>query len=319
MNTKRKVRNSLLLVLATFIWGIAFVAQSKGGEETGPYSFNCIRSILGGIVLLPVICFVNQMGLSEKKPVTSKEKRTLLMGGCLCGMALFVASTLQQLGIYYGASVGKAGFLTACYIIIVPLLSMLYKEKCGWNVWGGVGIALAGLYLLCIKDGFALQKTDILLLLSAFCFSVQILLIDHFAPKVDGVRLACIEFFTCGVLGTIPMVFIEIKNAGEGLEQWLRSLSSWNAWGPILYAGVLSCGVAYTLQIIGQTGLNPTIASLIMSLESVFSVLAGWVLLGEKMALRELIGCGLIFGAILIAQIPGNILATQLKIKRWMV
>ncbi len=308
MNTKQKARNSMLLAFVTIIWGVAFVAQSKGADETGPYSFNCIRSLLGGLVLLPVISLLDRIGLSKKRPVNSQERKTLIIGGIACGVALFVASTVQQLGIFYGNSVGKAGFLTACYIVIVPILSMFYKERCGKNVWVGVGMTLVGLYLLCIKESFLLQKNDILLLLSAFCFSIQILLIDYFSPKVDGVRLAAIEFFTCGILGIIPMVFIEIRN----LVEWFQGFSTWNAWGPILYAGILSCGVAYTLQIIGQNGLNPTVASLIMSLEAVISVLAGWLLLGQKMSAKELIGCGLMFGAIVIAQIPDK---TRIHVK----
>lgn len=300
MNTKRKVRNSMLLVVATLIWGTAFVAQSKGADETGPYTFNCIRSILGGMVMLPVIPLLDRIGLSKRKPVTRKEKKILLIGGIFCGTALFAASTVQQLGIYYGDSVGKAGFLTACYIVMVPIISMFYKDKCGWNVWAGVGITFIGLYLLCMKESFVLQKTDIFLLMSAFGYSVQILLIDYYSPKVDGVRLATIEFFTCGVLGMIPMFFVEIKNA----EDWFRGLSTWGVWGAIMYAGFLSYGVADTLQVIGQNGLNPTVASLIMSLEAVVSVLAGWILLGQVMTGKELIGCGLIFGAIVIAQIP---------------
>lgn len=306
MNTRRKARNSMLLMLTAFIWGIAFVAQSKGGDEAGPYSFNCIRSIIGGVVLLPVIRVLDRMGLSKKKPVTYEERSTLLVGGICCGIALFIASTLQQLGIYYGAEVGKAGFLTACYILIVPLLALFFKKKCGWNIWVGVVIALAGLYLLCIQGRFVLQKPDVLLLLCAFCFSLQILLVDHFSPKVDGVRLSAIEFFTSGVLGIVPMFWVDMKHSSEGFAQWIPAFSTWNVWLPILYAGVLSCGVAYTLQVIGQNGLNPTVASLIMSLESVFSVLAGWILLGQTMSGRELAGCGLIFVAIVIAQIPAN-------------
>lgn len=304
MNTKRKMRNSMLLVLTAFIWGIAFVAQSKGGEEVGPYSFNCIRSIIGGIVLLPVIRLLDRLGISKKKPVTYQERNLLIAGGICCGIALFIASTLQQLGIYYGAEVGKAGFLTACYILIVPLLALFFKKKCGWNIWVGVMVALVGLYLLCMQGSFVLKKPDVLLLLCAFFFSVQILLVDHFSPKVDGVRLSAIQFFTCGVIGSIPMFIMDMKHSFEGFTQWIPALSTWNAWLPILYAGGLSCGVAYTLQIVGQNGLNPTVASLIMSLESVFSVLAGWMLLGQKMSKRELIGCGLIFVAIVMAQIP---------------
>lgn len=304
MNTAKKVRNSLLLVLTALIWGVAFVAQCKGGETTGPYSFNCIRSIIGGIVLIPVIIILDQLGLTSKKPVTKEQKKTLLFAGLCCGSALFVGGTLQQLGIYYGSGAGKAGFLTACYILLVPILSLFIKKKCGWNIWVAVSVAIIGLYLLCINGRFWLQVSDILLLFCALIFAVHILIIDKFSPFVDGVRLSCIQFFVSGLLGTIPMYFVEMKHSIKGIQEWIPLLTSWSAWIPILYAGIMSCGVAYTLQIIGQNGLNPTVASLIMSLESVFSVIAGGILLKENMSGKELLGCTLIFGAILFAQIP---------------
>lgn len=304
MNSTKKVRNSLVLVLAALIWGVAFVAQSKGGEAAGPYSFNCIRSILGGIVLIPAIKVLDHLGLTSKKPVTKDEKKTLLLGGLSCGSALFVAGTLQQLGIYYGSGAGKAGFLTACYILLVPILSLFLKKRCGWNIWVAVSVAIVGLYLLCMNGSFGLQNSDILLLLCALVFAVHILIIDRFSPLVDGVRLSCIQFFVSGLLGVIPMFFVEMKHSIEGLRDWVPMMASWDVWIPILYAGIMSCGVAYTLQIIGQNGLNPTVASLIMSLESVFSVIAGAILLKESMSGKELLGCVFILGAILLAQIP---------------
>ena len=304
MNSTKKVRNSLVLVLAALIWGVAFVAQSKGGEAAGPYSFNCIRSILGGIVLIPAIKVLDHLGLTSKKPVTKDEKKTLLLGGLSCGSALFVAGTLQQLGIYYGSGAGKAGFLTACYILLVPILSLFLKKRCGWNIWVAVSVAIVGLYLLCMNGSFGLQNSDILLLLCALVFAVHILIIDRFSPLVDGAKLSCIQFFVRGLLGGIPMFFVEMKHSIEGLRDWVPMMASWDVWIPILYAGIMSCGVAYTLQIIGQNGLNPTVASLIMSLESVFSVIAGAILLKESMSGKELLGCVFILGAILLAQIP---------------
>lgn len=295
-------RNSCLLVLAAFIWGIAFVAQSTGGDAVGPYTFNCIRSILGGIVLLPVIKLSDHMHLSPKRPASREERRLLFLAGISCGTALSLASNLQQMGIFLGSPVGKAGFLTACYMLIVPVLGLFLKKKCGWNIWIGIAIAVAGLYLLCIRGDFSVQFSDLLLLLSAVSFAVQILFVDHYAGLVDGVRLSCIQFLVSGILSAIPMVIFDIGQSAAGIAGWASSLADPYAWIPILYAGVLSCGVGYTLQVIGQRGMNPTVASLLMSLESVFSVLAGWVLLEEALSGREILGCVLIFGAVLLAQ-----------------
>lgn len=297
-------RNSCLLVLTAFIWGIAFVAQSAGGDAVGPYSFNCIRSLIGGVVLLPVIRCLDRMHLTERKPVTRQEKRVLWNGGISCGIALFVASNLQQLGIYLGSPAGKAGFLTACYMLIVPILGLFLRKKCGWNVWLGIVIAVIGLYLLCIRGKLSFQFSDGLLLLCAFVFAIHILVIDHFTVKVDGVRMSCIQFFVCGLLSAVPMFWVDMGHSLTGIRAWMPAFARFSSWIPILYAGVLSCGVAYTLQIVGQQGVNPTVASLLLSLESVFSVLAGFVILGEALSGRELVGCVLIFIAVILAQLP---------------
>ena len=297
---KLEVRNSLLLLLTALIWGVAFVAQRQGGAEAGPYTFNCIRSLLGAVVLLPVLYFLDRHG-NEKKPKTAEDKRVLVTGGVLCGIVLFVSSTVQQLGLYYGTTAGKAGFLTACYILLVPILGILFGRKCGWNVWVSVVVALAGLYFLCLTNGFTFQFSDALVLLCAVCFSVHIMVVDHFSPLVDGVRMACIQFLTCGLLGVIPTFAVDMRQAG--LDGWLQSLGGVSVWIAILYAGVMSCGVAYTLQIVGQNGLNPTVASLLMSLESVFSALAGALLLQERMSRREVLGSVLVFAAVLFAQV----------------
>ncbi len=208
-------------------------------------------------------------------------------------MALFLASNSQQIGIQY-TTVGKAGFITALYIVIVPIMGIFLKKKCSILVWFSVLIALGGFYLLSVKEGFCLEAADLYLLASAFLFSVHILVIDYFSPKVDGVKMSCIQFFVCGILSGVVMLFTEQFHMSDILA----------AWKPILYAGVLSCGVAYTLQIVGQKDFNPTIASLILSLESVFSVIAGWLVLGQTLSGRELMGCVLIFCGIIMAQIP---------------
>ncbi len=297
-----KKRNTFLLVLTAFIWGIAFVAQSEGGDKIGAYSFNCIRSIIGSLFLIIVISILDKVGIT-KKPDNKKSQKTLLLGGVSCGFFLCIATNLQQMALYLGAPVGKAGFLTACYILLVPILGIFFKKKCGINVWIGVVFTLIGLYLLCINDSFSIKLYDILLMLCAFCFSIHILVIDYFSPKVDGLRMSCIQFMVCGILTSIPMFFIDII---PDVSLWLSGFTTLDAWIPILYAGILSCGVAYTLQIVGQKGINPTVASLIMSLESVFSVLAGWVLLQQKLSTKELIGCLLIFIAVVLAQLPNK-------------
>lgn len=299
-----KQRNSFLLILTAFIWGVAFVAQSEGGDAVGPFSFNCIRSILGSAFLVPVICLLDKFKLTSNRPETKEDWKTLLTGGISCGVVLCIAMNFQQVGIYFGASAGKAGFLTACYILLVPILGIFLKKKCGFHIWIGVAITLVGLYLLCMKDSFGFSLADSLILVCALCFAVHILVIDHFTPMVDGVRMSCIQFLTAGILSAIPMFFVDMKHSVEGIQAWAPALLTLDAWIPILYAGIMSCGIAYTLQIIGQNGVNPTVASLLMSLESVFAVIAGWILLDQAMGPRELAGCGLIFTAIVLAQLP---------------
>lgn len=293
---KKNWEKSILLLITAVIWGAAFVAQSVGMEHIGPFTFTCVRNILGGLVLIPCISILNkwkgrqESQTGEKQP---QDRRSLLVGGICCGIVLCMASNLQQVGILH-TTVGKAGFITALYIVIVPVMGLFFKRKCGIQVWLGVFIALAGFYLLSTKGGLRPELADIYLLGSAFLFSVHILIIDHFSPKVDGVKLSCLQFFVCGILSGIIMLFTETTDMADILA----------AWKPIVYAGVLSSGVAYTLQIIGQKDFNPTVASLILSLESVFSALAGWLILHQALSGRELLGCVLIFCAILLAQIP---------------
>lgn len=298
-DTALKRRNSLILVLTSFIWGISFVSQSQGGDAVGPYSFNCIRSLIGSLFLIIIISVTDRFGLT-RKPDNKKAQKTLLTGGVLCGVILCIATNLQQMGIFLGTPSGKAGFLTACYILLVPVLGLFFRKKCGINVWIAVAISIAGLYLLCIDGAFVLQFSDTLVMLCALCFSIHILVIDHFSPMVDGLRMSCIQFMVTGILSAFPMFITEFDS---GLHIWLSSFATWDAWIPLLYAGIFSCGIGYTLQIIGQKGVNPTIASLIMSLESVFSVLAGWVILNERLSAKELCGCALIFTAVILSQI----------------
>ncbi len=293
---KHRTTNNLLLALTALIWGSAFVAQSVGMDYIGPFTFNSIRSFMGGIVLLPVIFIMKrQRRKNGQGAPSSGDRKTLIIGGICCGIALAAASSLQQIGIVY-TSAGKAGFITALYILIVPVMGLFLGRRAGLKVWIGVALAVAGMYFLCITDGFSISKGDFLVFLCAIVFSVHILVIDHFAPKVDGVALSCIQFFVCGILCAVPMFVQEQPRISEILAAWM----------PLAYAGVLSCGVAYTLQVIAQKNTDPTVASLLLSLESVFSVLTGWVILGERLSGRELFGCALVFAAVLLAQIPGK-------------
>ena len=309
-----KMKNGLILFLTAFIWGTAFVAQSVGMDYLGPFSFNGIRNFVGGIALIPCIMLLDRIGRRSERArgeVTEKSiqrennqeegtqkgsRRALITGGICCGLCLFAASSLQQIGIQY-TTVGKAGFITAFYIVLVPVLGIFLKKRIGWKVWAAVILSLAGLYFLCITEAFTIGKGDIYVFLCALIFSVHILVLDYFAPRTDGVKMSCIQFFVVGVL-SLPFIF-----AFETIT-WTAVLKSMKA---ILYAGVMSSGVGYTLQIIGQKNMNPAIASLILSLESSISVLAGWVILGQSLSVREGFGCAMMFAAIILAQIPDKI------------
>lgn len=304
MNTVSKARNVIILLMTDIVWGIAFVAQSKGGDAVGAFSFNGIRFLIGAAVLLPVIKLLDKMKLTTNRPKNAGDRRTLWIGGICCGLALCAASNFQQVGINMGAETGKAGFLTATYILMVPILGLFLGKKCSLKIWIGVVITLVGMYFLCMSGSFSLQRSDILLLLCALCFAVQILLIAHFSPKVDAVRLSCIEFLVTGVCSCVVMFFTDMGHSVSGIAQWSQALTSWSAWIPILYAGIFSSGIGYTLQVVGQNGLNPAFASMVMSLESVVSILAGWILLDQMLDGREIFGCVLMFIAIIIAQLP---------------
>ena len=292
-NKFKQMGSALLLVITAMIWGVAFVAQSVGGDSVGPFTFLASRSFIAGAALLPVIAWRNRRSGGEGKKDSSS--RALWVGGVLCGTALMIASAFQQIGIGDPATtVGKAGFITALYIVIVPLAGIFMKKKIPLTVWIGVALATVGMYLLCIKEGLAISYGDFLILICAVVFSGQILLVDHFSPQVDGVKMSCIQFFTCGVLSAIMMLITETPTWASIIEAWM----------PILYAGLFSSAIGYTLQIVAQKNVPPTLASLLMSLESVFSVLAGWVILNQSLSGRELLGCVLVFGAVLLAQIP---------------
>lgn len=304
-NRQTSLRSSAMLTLTALIWGVAFVAQSEGMNYVGGFTFNACRFIVGGMVLIPCIFFLRRVNGDQwaklDRTEQAKRRKTGITGGICCGVFICLGSTFQQFGIAQ-TTVGKAGFITSLYIIIVPILGLFLRKKVGLNIWVSVGIAALGMYLLCITEGFAISRGDFLVFLCAIGFSLHILVIDYFSPKADGVVISCVQFFTAGIISGVLMFFFERPT-------WDAVMA---AWAPVLYAGVMSCGVGYTLQVVAQKDVEPTIASLIMSLESVFSLLAGWVLLGQKMSPKELSGCVLVFGAIVLAQVPAEMLTALL-------
>lgn len=296
----KKMQSNILLLITAFIWGSAFVAQKSGMDYIGPFTFNGIRTLIGGLVLIPVIFIMDKS--KSKEEVTevpteeekAKQKKTVLIGGICCGTVLFIASSFQQFGVSY-TTAGKAGFITTLYVVVVPILSILLKKRVRPIMWLCVVLGAIGLYLLCMTDkSFSLAFGDMLVLICAVCFAVHIMTVDYFITKADGVKLSCIQFMTSGILGLICMAIFETPNLEAILDCWM----------PILYAGVLSSGVGYTFQVIAQKHAEPTVASLIMSLESAFAVLSGTILLGEVMSPREILGCVIIFSAVIISQLP---------------
>ncbi len=285
---------SLLMTLAALIWGSAFVAQRVGMDFNGPYTFNCARSFIGSLALFPAILTLGRPG-AIRQLETRPGRCNLLLGGLVCG-ALLTASTLfQQVGLQ-DTPAGKAGFITAQYILLVPLFGLFLGRHTTWILWLAVAIALGGMYLLCVRDGFRIEKSDFCVFCCAVGFALHILVIDRFAQQVDGILLSCVQFAVCGILSGVPMVVLEKPSVGSLLKSWL----------PLLYTGILSSGIAYTLQIVSQKHLNAAIAALVMSLESVFAALTGWIVLHEKLSPREFIGCVLVFAATLLAQAPGK-------------
>lgn len=292
MNGK-SLRGSLLLLLAALIWGAAFVAQRVGMEHMPPLAFNGIRMLLAGVLLLPVVMISDRRNPSGRD-ACRKDPKKQYTAGILCGLLLFFSSTLQQIGLVY-TTAGKAGFITALYVVLVPVTAwLLFRKNPGRAIWLSVLLAVIGLYLLCVPGGsFALNQGDLLVLGCAVCFTGHILVVDHYSPGVDGIRLSCTQFFVCGILSMLISFFTETIT-WEGIRLALV---------PILYAGGLSGAVGYTLQIIAQRDTNPTVASLMMCMESVFSVLSGALILGEVMTGREAAGCGIMFAAVILAQL----------------
>ena len=293
-----QLRQVVFPILAAFIWGTAFVAQDVCADAMGAFTFNGTRYYIAVLSLLVVLAVSSgfrkdrpQISPAEKKA----QRRQLWLGGFCCGTVLAIASNFQQAGLVAGTDGGKAGFITALYVVLVPVFGLFLGRKSSAQLWVSMAIAVVGLYLLCMKDGFgSIQSSDGLLLLCAVLFSFQIMAVDHFSPQMDGVRLSLVEFFVVSVESTVAAFLFEQPAMAEFVTYA----------GPILYCGVMSSGVAYTLQILGQRDLNPAVASLIMCLESVFSALGGWLLLHQNLSFRESSGCVLLFAAVVLAQLP---------------
>lgn len=292
----KNFKGSIMLLITSIIWGTAFVAQSEGMNYVEPFTYNAMRTLLGGVVLIPVMILFRFSDKRNGKKKSSCSLKNTVIGGICCGVALFIASSFQQAGIAQ-TTAGKAGFVTALYIVIVPMIGIFLHKKMPLRMWLFIAIALAGFWLLCIKQDIGISSGDLLVFFGAIAFAVHITVIDYFNQKnTDGVLMSCIQFFTAGLLMLICMFIFEKPTIPNII----------GAGGTILYAGILSCGVAYTLQILGQKHTNPTLATMLMSLESVFAALSGWLILGEKLSIKEFIGCVLIFAAVILAQLAGT-------------
>lgn len=284
-----------MLFIASFIWGCAFVAQRVGADNMPPCAFLAVRNWVAVIVMSPVIRAAERMREKRGEEIAGNDRKTYWLGGLACGFSLFISSVVQQIGIGM-TTTAKAGFLTAMYVVIVPVIYAIIRRKSEPKIWISVAIAVAGLYLLCMRESFSLEKGDLYVLGCAFFFSFQIISVSYFVKKIDGMHLSRLQFFFTAVFSTIWMLLFEHPTK-EGL---LAAV-----WA-ILYTGILSSGVAYTMQILGQRSVNPAAASLIMSLESVFAAIAGWVVFGQALSFREITGCVLMFAAIVIAELPSG-------------
>lgn len=295
VTTSPRLRANLLLLLTAVIWGFAFVAQRSGMEHVGPFTFNAIRFFIGGLVLIPLMTGLDQRRRASGQVVVPLRQRALLAGGLLAGAVIFAAATLQQMGIVY-TTAGKAGFITSLYVVLVPLLGLALGHRPSAAVWIGAVLATVGLYFLTIEGGFIMAWGDLLVLVGAFLWAGHVLLIGRLSPGTDPVKLAFLQFMACAILSALAAVLTESVTSND-----VRA-----ALAPILYAGIMSVGVGYTLQVIAQGHTRPADAAIILSLEAVFAVIGGWFLLGEQLSARALFGCGLMLAGILISQLVGR-------------
>ena len=291
-----QLRQVVFPILAAFIWGTAFVAQDLCADVIDTFTINAARSYIAVVVLLIIIAIFSAFNKDKPTPTKMQKRqnrRELLLGGICCGTALAIASNFQQAGLAAGTDAGKAGFLTALYVVLVPIFGLLFKRKVNLATWIAVGLSVIALYLLCIKGDFSLAPGDLLVLVCAVCFAVHILLIDHFTARCDGVKLSCLQFLFAAIWSTILALIFDTIDFHV----------LWECILPLLYVGVFSCGVGYTLQILAQKDSNPTVVTILLSLESVFAVIAGAIILHQQMSLREYIGCALMFIAVVLAQV----------------
>ena len=309
-----QVRQVVFPILAAFIWGTAFVAQDVCADVIDTFTFNAIRSYVAVVVLLIIMAIFDRVN-KDKPSLTAIQRkaanRQMWIGGICCGTALAIASNCQQAGISAGTDSGKAGFITALYVVLVPVFGLFFKRRVSLPTWIAVVLSVVALYLLCIKGDFSLAPGDLLILVCAVCFAVHILVIDHFTASVDGLRLSCVQFLVAAVLATIAKVVCVVLGLnGTGDITSATSIFAMPDWDailactlPILYVGVFSSGVGYTLQILAQKDSNPTVVTILLSLESVFAVIAGAIILKQQMSVREYIGCAIMFAAVILAQI----------------
>ena len=291
-----QVRQVVFPILAAFIWGTAFVAQDLCADSIGTFAFNATRYFIAVLALLVVIAVSDKAKKNRPTPTAEEKKaanKQLWLGGLCCGVALAIASNFQQAGLVAGTDAGKAGFITALYVVLVPVFGLFFKRKVSLPVWIAVVCSVVALYLLCIKGDFSLAVGDLLILVCAVCFAVHILVIDHFTAYCDGVKLSCLQFLFAGIISAVCMFLFEDVDFA----------AIWSCILPLLYVGIFSCGVGYTLQILAQKDSNPTVVTILLSLESVFAVIAGAIILHQQMTVREYIGCVVMFAAVILAQI----------------
>ena len=295
MNASLQTRANLILLLTSVIWGFAFVAQRSGMQFVGPFTFNAVRFAIGGVLLIPLALYLDRQRRASSLPVAPANRRALLGGGLLAGVFLFGGASLQQTGLVY-TTAGKAGFITGLYVVLVPIIGLAFGQRTAAGTWIGAMLAAVGLYVLSVQGDLRIQIGDLLVLLGAFLWAGHVLLLGHLSPGSDPVKLACIQFLVCAAFSLLVAILAETITL-SGLRQALV---------PILYAGIMSVGVGYTLQVVGQRHARPSHAAIILSLESVFAVIGGWLLLGEVLSARALFGCALMLTGILVSQLVGR-------------
>jgi permease, DMT superfamily len=293
-SSEKKILGFFLLFLTALIWGVAFVAQSVGMDHIGPYTFNTGRLLLGALVTMPwaIMELKKQKNAEEEREVYIRKRNSSVIGAAFCAVVFFLAVNLQQFALI-GSSVANVSFITTLYILIIPIIGMFLGKKHGLGIWIAIAIAVVGMYLLCIKEGLVLEMGDILAFFCAVMFALQILIVDQYVPKSYVIVLSCTQNLFAGLISFVFMLIFEGVNL-EGIK---------TAWLPLAYTGILSTGLAYTTQMLGQKYLKPTVASLIMSLESVIAAIAAWLIIGQALSLREMLGCALVFVGVIIAQI----------------